>query len=60
MISQQKDVCIGNFLELAQYIVVTVQNVKIFTTFCPNDSSFESNRLLFRSYEMANINKVQT
>ena len=36
-ISQQKDVCGGNFLEAAQYIVVVVQNVKIFTILCPDD-----------------------
>ena len=39
--------CVGNFLEAAQYVVVAVQSVKIFTKLCPNDSSFESNRLLF-------------
>ena len=44
-VSQQKDKCIGNFLEAALYIVFAVQNVKIFTTL--NDSSFESNCLLF-------------
>ena len=46
-VAQQKVVCAGNFLEAAQYNVVAVQNVKIFTTVCPNDSSFESNRSLF-------------
>ena len=30
-VAQQKDACGGNFLEAAQYIVVVVQNVKIFT-----------------------------
>ena len=29
--------CVGNFLEAAQYTVVAVQNVKIFTTLCPSD-----------------------
>ena len=39
--------CVGNISEAAQYIVVAVQNVKMFTTLCPNDSSFKSDRLLF-------------
>ena len=39
--------CVRNFLEAAQYVVVAVQNVKLFTTLCPNDSSFEINCLLF-------------
>ena len=35
--TQQKDVCVGSFLEDAQYIVVVVQNAKLFTTLYPND-----------------------
>ena len=35
--TQQKDVCVGTFLEDAQYIVVVVQNAKLFTALYPND-----------------------
>ena len=45
--STKRCVCVGNFSEAAQYIVVAVQNVKLFTTLSPNDLSFESNCLLF-------------
>ena len=42
-----KKIRVKNFLEAAQYIMVLVQNVKIFTILCTNDWSFGRNRLLF-------------
>lgn len=42
-----KKICVRDFLEAAQYSVVVVQNVKVFTTAYLNDSSFQSNNLLF-------------
>ena len=47
LLKKKRCVYVDNFLEVVQYIVVVVQNAKIFATLCPNDSSFESDRLLF-------------
>ena len=52
LLNKKMCVCTGNFLEAAQLIVVGVENVKIFTTLCPNNSSFESNRLLFAHIQL--------
>ena len=52
LLNKKMCVCTGNFVEAAQLIVVAVKNVKIFTTLCPNNSSFESNRLLFAHIQL--------
>ena len=52
LLNKKMCVCTGNFVEAAQLIVVAVKNAKIFTTLCPNNSSFESNRLLFAHIQL--------